>query len=132
MYLVRLPPMEDSYSDSMIPLTSIPSFRILELKGKFHKLILFLDRAPQHCRSKRVKAYLEKNNDVMTVKYLPRGSSEFSAVEECWRQGKDTLLVSKYYPRFTNLKAAITNYYRTKRFNLNIVKYLMRGSADLC
>ena len=31
-----------------------------ELKGKFHKLILFLDRAPQHCRSKRVKAYLEK------------------------------------------------------------------------
>ena len=132
MYLVRLPLMEDSYSDSMIPLTSIPSFRILELKGKFHKLILFLDRAPQHCRSKRVKAYLEKNNDVMTVKYLPRGSSEFSAVEECWRRGKDTLLVSKYYPRFTNLKAAITNYYRTKRFNLNIVKYLMRESADLC
>ena len=68
----------------------------------------------------------------MTVKYLPRGSSEFSAVEECWRQGKDNLLVSKYYPRFTNLKAAITNYYRTKRFNLNIVKYLMRESADLC
>ena len=103
-----------------------------ELKGKFHKLILFLDRAPQHCSSKRVKAYLEKNNDVMTVKYLPKGSSEFNAVEECWRQGKDTLLVSKYYPRFTNLKAAITNYYRTKRFNLNIVKYLMRKSANLC
>ena len=49
-----------------------------------------------------IKAYLEENNDVMTVKYLPKGSSEFSAVEECWRQGKDTLLVSKYYPRFTN------------------------------
>ena len=103
-----------------------------ELKGKFHKLILFLDRAPQHCRSKRVKAYLEKNNDVMTVEYLPRGSSELGAVEECWRQGKDNLLVSKYYPSFTNLKAAITNYYRTKRFNLNIVKYLMRESVDLC
>jgi hypothetical protein len=46
--------------------------------------------------------------------------------------GKDNLLVSKYYPRFTNLKAAITNYYRTKRFNLNIVKYLLRESANLC
>ncbi|MGC1932456.1 MAG: hypothetical protein WA667_26075 [Candidatus Nitrosopolaris sp.] len=69
---------------------------------------------------------LEKNNDVMTVEYLPRGSSELSAVEECWRQGKDNLLVSRYYQRFTNLKAVITNYYRTKRFNLNIVKYLMR------
>ncbi|MGB8934311.1 MAG: hypothetical protein WCC17_04300 [Candidatus Nitrosopolaris sp.] len=53
---------------------------------------------------------MEKNND---VGYLPKGSSELSAVEECWREGKDNLLVSKYYPRFTNLKAAITNYYRT-------------------
>ena len=106
-----------------------------ELKRKFHKLILFLDRAPpQHCRSKRVRAYLERNNDdVMTVEYyLPKGSPELSAVEECWKQGKDDLLVSKYYPSFTNLKAAITNYYRTKRFNLNIAKYLMRESANLC
>ena len=106
-----------------------------ELKRRFHKLILFLDRAPpQHCRSKRVRAYLERNNDdVMTVEYyLPKGSPELSAVEECWKQGKDDLLVSKYYPSFTNLKAAITDYYRTKRFNLNIAKYLMRESANLC
>jgi transposase len=74
-----------------------------ELKAKFHKLILFLDRAPQHYRSKRVKAYLEKNNDVMTAEYFPKGSSELSAVEECRRQGKDNLLASKYYPSFTNL-----------------------------
>ena len=85
-----------------------------ELKRKFHKLmILFLDRAPpQHCRSKRVRAYLERNNndDVMTVEYyLPKGSPELSAVEECWKQGKDDLLVSKYYPSFTNLKSS---YYR--------------------
>jgi transposase len=103
-----------------------------ELKRKFHKLILFLDRAPQHCRSKRVKAYIERNSDTMIVEYLPKGSPELSAVEQCWKQGKDDLLVSKYYPRFTNLKTAITNYYRTKRFNLNIVKYLMRESANLC
>jgi transposase len=103
-----------------------------ELKRKFRKMILFLDRAPQHCRSKRVKAYLERNNDVMKVEYLPKGSPEFSAVEECWKQGKDDLLVSRYYPSFTNLKAAITGYYRTKRFNLNISKYLMRESANLC
>jgi len=107
-----------------------------ELKRKFHKLILFLDRAlPQHCRSKRVRAHLERNNDddVMTVEYyLPKGSPEFSAVEECWKQGKDDLLVSKYYPSFTNLKAAITDYYRRKRFKLDITKYLMRESANLC
>jgi hypothetical protein len=71
-------------------------------------------------------------DDVMTVEYLQKRLPEFSAVEECWKQGKDDLLVSKYYPRFTNLKAAITGYYRTKRFNLNIAKYLMRESTNLC
>jgi len=29
-YLVRLPSMEDNYSDSSRPLTSIPSYRTLE------------------------------------------------------------------------------------------------------
>jgi transposase len=98
-----------------------------ELKRKFHKLILFLDRAPQHYRSKRVRAYLERNNDVMTVEYLPQGSPEFNAVEECWKQGKDDLLVSKYYPRFPNLRNAIAKYYRTKRFHLDITKFLLRN-----
>jgi transposase len=99
---------------------------------KIHKLTLFLDRAPQHCPSQRVEAYLEGNSDTMIVEYLPKGSRDLSAIEECWRQGKDDLLVSKYYPRFTNLKAAITNYHKTRRFGLNIIKYLMRGSMNLC
>jgi transposase len=103
-----------------------------QLKRKFHKLILFLDRASQHHRSQKVKAYLERNSDTMIVEYLLKGSPELSAVEECWRQGKDDLLVSKYYPKFTDLKTVIANYYRTKRFDLNIVKYLMRESTDLC
>ena len=43
---------------------------------------------------------------------IPKGSSDYNAVEECWRQEKDDLLVSKYYPKFFNLKSAIANYYR--------------------
>ena len=62
----------------------------------------------------------------MKVAYLPKGSPEFSAVEECWRQGKYDLLVSRYYPRFTDLKKIIAEYYRTRRFNLDIVRYLLR------
>jgi len=38
--------------------------------------------------------------DVIRVEYLPKGSSEYNAVEECGRQGKDDLLVSRYYPKF--------------------------------
>jgi hypothetical protein len=72
-----------------------------------------------------VRKHLEENKDVIRVEYLPKGSSDYNAVEECWRQGKDDLLVSKYYPKFFNL-SAIANYYRTRRFNLDITKYLFR------
>jgi hypothetical protein len=50
-------------------------------------------------------------------------------LEECWRQGKDDLLISKYYPEFHNLKCAKANYYRTKRFKLDITKYLLRNDS---
>ena len=98
-----------------------------QLERKFGRLILFIDRAPQHYRSIKVKKHLEENHDAIRIEYLPKGSPEFNAVEECWRQGKHDLLVSKYYPRFTYLKKAIAEYYRTKRFNLDIVKYLLRN-----
>ena len=90
-----------------------------ELQSKFRKLPLFIDRAVQHHTSIVIRKHLEENKDVIRVEYLPTGSSDYNAVEECWRQGKEDLLV-KYYPRFSNLKSAITNYYRTKRFKLDI------------
>jgi transposase len=98
-----------------------------ELQRKFFrkKLILFLDRAAQHYRSIKVRKHLEENKDVIRVEYLPKGSPEFNAVEECWRQGKHDLLVSRYYPKFKNLKKAIAEYYRTKHFKLDIAKYLL-------
>jgi transposase len=98
-----------------------------KLQNKFHKAILFMDRAAQHYRSKKVRAYIEENKEEIRVEYFPRGSPEFNAVEECWRQGKDDLLVSKYYPRFPNLRHVIAKYYRTKRFKLDITKYLLRN-----
>ena len=96
-----------------------------QVQRKFGKVILFTDRARQH-RSKKVQEYLEKNKDCIRLVYLPKGSPEFSAVEECWRQGKYDLLVSKYYPRFTDLRKIIAEYYRTRRFNLDIARYLLR------
>ena len=96
-----------------------------QVKKSLGKVILVTDRARQHL-SKKVQEYLKENNNSIRIIYLPKGSPEFNAVEECWRQGKHDLLVSKYYPRFTDLKSAVTKYYRTRRFNLDIVKYLSR------
>ena len=100
-----------------------------ELQRKFRKLLLFIDRAVQHRSSIMIRKHLEENKDVIRVEYLPKGSSDYNAVEECWRQGKDDLLVSKYYPKFLNLKNAIANYYRTRRFKLDITKYLFRKDS---
>ena len=99
---------------------------LIQMQRKFGKLILFIDRARQHHRFNIVKEYIEQNKDVLKVIYFPKGSSEFNAIEECWRQGKYDLLVSKYYPKFEDFRNVIANYYRTRRFKLNIVKYLSR------
>ena len=98
-----------------------------QIKKRFgvRKVIMFIDRATQH-KSKKVLEYLEENKDFLRISYLPKGSPQFNVVEECWRQGKYDLLVSKYYSRFTDLISTISKYYRTIRFNLNIVKYLLR------
>jgi len=83
-----------------------------------------VDRATPHC-SRFIRTFLAENRDTIRLEYFPIGSPEFNAVEECWRQGKYNIL-STYYPLFDDLKYNICYYYRTTRFNLDIVKYLMR------
>jgi len=97
-----------------------------QVKKKFRKFIVFLDRATQH-RSKVVEEYFQQNIETMKVEYFPTGSSFLNAVEECWRQGKDNIL-SNYYSSFSQVKQAISNYYRKRRFNLDIKKYLFRST----
>ncbi len=97
-----------------------------QVKKKFKKFIIFVDRASQH-RSKVVQEYMKRNEENVRVEYFPVGSPEFNAVEECWRQGKYTIL-SNYYSSFTYLKQVISRYYRTIRFNLDIKKYLLRST----
>jgi len=96
-----------------------------EVRKKFKKFIIFMDRASQH-RSKIVQQYLQRNIDDIRVEYFPVGSPQFNAVEECWKQGKYNIL-SNYCPGFLHLKQIISNYYQTRRFNLDIKKYLLRS-----
>ena len=96
------------------------------VKKKFKKFIIFADRATQH-RSQVVKEYLQGNLETIRTEYFPVGSPEFNAVEECWRQGKCSILSNCHYG-FPHLKEAISQYYRTRRFNLDIKKYLLRST----
>ena len=90
------------------------------------KVIMFTDGARPH-RSKKVEEWLEENKDAIRMVYLPKGSPQFNAVEECWRQGKCNLL-PRYCSGFPHLKQAISNFYRTRRFNLDVKKYLFRST----
>jgi hypothetical protein len=97
-----------------------------KIQKKFGKYIVFVDRARPHC-SKITRKFLAANKDTIRLEYLPVGSPEFNATEECWRQGKYCIL-SNYYSNFKNLKYTITRYYRIKRFQLDITKYLLRST----
>ena len=72
-----------------------------EILGKFGRLILFIDRAVQHYRSVKVRQYLQDNSDRIKVEYLPKGSPEFNAVEECWSTlpGRSTTANWPSWPR---------------------------------
>jgi len=95
-----------------------------ELKRKYPKMILFMDKVAYHKKEARVKRFLRKNKDCIKVRWFPTGFPEANPMEECWNQGKDDVLGSKFYDSFWDFKKSIAKYYRTKRFKLDLYKYL--------
>ena len=51
-----------------------------------------------------IRKHLEENKQDIKVEYLPKGSPGYNAVEECWRQGKEDLLVSKVLSQIPQFK----------------------------
>ena len=97
-----------------------------KIHTKFPKCYLFMDKASPHYKSKKILKYFEENKDTLIPVYLPTASPEFMVMEEIWNIAKRDLLVLQYYPSFADLKNKISRYFRTKRFNLNMIKYLLR------
>ena len=96
-----------------------------QLHRKFPKCYLFLDKAPQHYKSQKVRHYFKNHKDSLVPVWLPTASPEFMVLEECWNISKYDLLVSKYYQSFAQFRNKITEYFRTMHFNLNMRKYLL-------
>lgn len=94
------------------------------LKRKYPKMIFFIDKATYHRKEKRVKRFFRKNRKDIRVRWFPSGFPEANPLEECWRQGKGDVLGSKFFDSFHDFKKATIEYYRTKRFKLDLYKYL--------
>jgi hypothetical protein len=98
-----------------------------QIHRKFPKCYLFLDKAKQHYKSKKVLQYFADNKDSLIPVYLPTASpAEFMVLEEIWHIAKNDLLVLQYYSSFADFKNKISTYFRTKRFNLDMRNYLLR------
>lgn len=100
----------------------LPYLKLLHRKYQF--MILFIDKVSYHKTEARVKRYFRKHKDSIKVKWFPTGFPEANPVEECWNQGKEDLLGSTFYDSFDEFKKAISKYYRTKKFLLDVYKYL--------
>ena len=94
-----------------------------QLKQRYGRLILLIDKAPWH-RSMLVKTFLGENRSWLRVLYFPANAPEMNPVEECWRQMKNDVVGSTFHPTFQQLKGALTRYLQTKRYKHNIFKYL--------
>ncbi|MBI2668695.1 transposase, partial [Candidatus Woesearchaeota archaeon] len=94
------------------------------LLRKFPKMILFMDKATWHKKEARVKRFLRKHKEQIIVKWFPLGFPEANPIEECWNQGKDDVLGSKFFDSFEEFEKAVITYYRTKRFKLDLYEYL--------
>lgn len=96
---------------------------------KFDRCYLFLDKARQHHKSRKVLEYLRENRSTLRIRWFPTASPEFDVVEECWRQADKDLLTSRYYPSFLDLKKAVSTYFRTKRFKLDMRRFLLTNRS---
>jgi hypothetical protein len=92
---------------------------------KFQRCYLFLDKAHQHYKSKKVRKYFDEHKNEIIPVWLPTASPEFMVLEECWNLSKNDLLVLTYYQSFTDFRKKIARYFRTKRFKLNMRNYLV-------
>ena len=91
---------------------------------KFGKLLMILDRAPQH-RAKVVLEAIEEMGDQVKLAYLPPGCPDLNAIEELWRQMKMAVLSGPYI-KLGKMCSDIDHWLKHHLPNLNIYNYLYR------
>lgn len=88
VHLVHLLSMVNSYLDSNC-LQSVSPQVHKRVTRKFRKLLLFIDMATQYYSSVIIRKHLEENKNAISINYLPKGSPDYNAAEEGWKQGKE-------------------------------------------
>ena len=97
---------------------------LYKLKAKFKKVILIIDSAPWHRKSKKVQRYLCEHRSEIKIIWFPRGCPEMNPVEECWRQAKKEVNGGRVHESFEAMKKELRHFLKYNKFNQDMVKYL--------
>lgn len=90
----------------------------------FKKVILILDKAPWHKKSKKVQRYLKKHRRVLKIIWFPTGCPEMNPVEECWRQAKEEVNGGRIHESLEVMKKELKYFLRYTDFKQDMGKYL--------
>ena len=95
-----------------------------KLLHKFRKIILILDKAPWHKKSKKVQKYLKKHRRQLKIIWFPTGCPEMNPVEECWRQAKEEVNGGRIHESFEVMRKKLKYFFKYKDFKQDMRKYL--------
>ena len=96
----------------------------------FQKMAVTTGKTSPHL-SRLVRELLRKNKNLRLV-CLPKSSSYLNVIEECRHQGKRVLLVPEYYGKFSDMCNAVSQYYGTVRFDLELPRDANRKAEPFC
>jgi len=102
--------------------------RLGELRRKFGKVAVIVDRPPQH-GARAVRAFLRACGGETGLIRLPVGPPQLNAVEEARRRTKRALLNPGRHATAGGFRRAIGDYFRDARRGLDIHAYLARSPA---
>lgn len=91
---------------------------------KFKKVILMLDKAPWHKKSRKVQRYLKKHRREIKIIWFPTGCPEMNPVEECWRQAKEEVNGGRIHESFGVMKKELRYFLKYHKFKQDMVEYL--------
>ena len=94
---------------------------------EFGPIVVISDNAGWH-KSKKLKDFIDKMENMIIIFYLPPGSSYLSLQEANWRQTKLAEFYDEYFSSITKKKRKTLRYLNTMlNPRLNLWKYLLRS-----
>lgn len=93
------------------------------LRKIYKKVVFIVDQACWHT-SKMVEEYIHKHKEEIKLFFFPTATPELNAVEECWRQTRNSITANTAFDNLEDLKKALRSSWNKQPFRHKIINYL--------